>query len=63
MDISKTKMKAKEIKKTAKEFEKTAKDVADKVMKDPLTKEIIEDEKEIAKKAIGKAAKRIQDKL
>lgn len=47
----------------AKKIKKKAKKAAKEVMNDPLTKEVIEDQKKIAKKAVGNVAKRAKEEL
>lgn len=49
----------KEIKKAKKEIKKIAK----KVSRDPLMKEFINEEKKVAKRVIGKTAKRAKDNI
>ena len=41
-----------------KKIKKQIRKVANKVLKDPLTKEFLEDERKVTKKAIGKVANR-----
>lgn len=41
-----------------KKIKKQIRKVANKVLRDPLTKEFLEDEKKVAKKTIGKVANR-----
>ena len=46
-----------------KKIKKEVKKVAKKISKDPLAKDVINEEKKVAKRAIGKAAKRAKEEI